>query len=278
MSNNAVMERFIAESLAGKSPNTVKAYRQSIAKFADYLADSGADLTTFARSDVQFYIQRLETVEKRKPSGVNRELAAIKAFCRWANKEDAVKDLRVVKPAKPTAKAPEWLDRTTRNRLIRETDRKRNKRDHAMVMTLLGCGLRVSELVTLDRDDVTISERKGTLHVRNGKGGKERYVPIPADTRRAISEYLAQRTDNHDALFLSQYGKRISVRTVQAMLANYGVHPHQLRHTYVKTLVDRGVPAATIMALTGHTSADMVAWYSQPSEDEKAAIVEGMFA
>ncbi|WP_346200042.1 tyrosine-type recombinase/integrase [Caldifermentibacillus hisashii] len=278
MNNNPIIDRFIDEALAGKAPNTAKAYRHSLEKFAEYLDGSGADLTTFARSDVQFYVQRLETVEKRKASGVNRELAAIKAFCRWAGNDSAVRDIRVIKAAKPTSKAPEWLDRASRNRIIRETDRKRNRRDHAIVMTLLGCGLRVSELVALDRDDISMSDRKGTVHVRNGKGGKERYVPIPADTRRAIKQYLAQRTDDKPALFLSQLGKRISERTVQDMLAKYGVHPHQLRHTYVKTLVDSGVPTATIMSLTGHSSADMVAWYSQPSDDEKAQAVENLFA
>ncbi|KYD08031.1 tyrosine-type recombinase/integrase [Caldibacillus debilis] len=277
MNNDAIIDQFVAEALAGKSPNTAKAYRHSLAKFAEYLDASGADLTTFARSDVQFYINRLQTVEKRKASGVNRELAAIKAFCRWIGNDAAVANIRVIKAAKPTEKAPEWLDRATRNRLIRETDRKRNRRDYAIVMTLLGCGLRVSELVALDRDDVQISERKGTLHVRNGKGGKERFLPIPAETRHALTEYLAQRNDKNPALFLSNHGKRISVRTVQAMLQKYGVHSHQLRHTFVKSLVDKGVPTATIMSLTGHSSADMVAWYSQPSDEDRAQAVERIF-
>ena len=277
MSNNAIIEQFVSEGLAGKSQNTVKAYRNSLEKFAEYLVGSGADLTSFAQPDVQFYINYMQNVEKRKASGINRELAAIKAFCRWTGNTSAIEDLRVVKPEKPICKAPEWLDRNTRNRIIRETARKHNKRDHAIVMTLLGCGLRVSELVALDRDDIEMSDRKGTVYVRNGKGGKERTVPIPADTRRALREYLEQRNDSHPALFISQLGKHISVRTVQAMLEKYGVNPHQLRHTYVKSLVDKGVPTATIMSLTGHSSADMVAWYSQPSESEKQQAVENIF-
>lgn len=277
MKVNAIIEQFVTEGLAGKAPNTVKSYRHSLEQFAKYLDGSGADLTTFARSDVQFYIQRLETIEKRSASGVNRELAAIRSFCRWAGNDAAVTDIRVTKPVKATDKAPEWLDKVTRNRIIRETDRKRNRRDHAIVMTLLGCGLRVSELVGLDRDDIDISDRKGMLHVRQGKGNKERYVPIPADTRRAITQYLDQRTDSMPALFLSAYGKRVSVRAVQAMLKEYDMHPHQLRHTYVKALVDKGTPMATVMSLTGHSSADMVVWYSMPSDDEKAQAVENIF-
>lgn len=277
METNAVINQFIAEGLAGKAPNTIKSYRLSLEQFAEYLDGSGADLTTFARSDVQFYIQRLETVEKRSASGVNRELAAIRSYCRWSGNDAAVSDIRVTKPAKLTSKAPEWIDKSTRNRIIRETDRKRNKRDHAIIMTLLGCGLRVSELVALDRDDIDVSERKGMLHVRHAKGNKERYVPIPADTRRAITQYLDQRADAIPALFLSSLGKRVSVRAVQAMLSEYNVHPHQLRHSYVKALVDKGVDMATVMSLTGHSSADMVAWYSTPSEEEKAQVVANIF-
>jgi site-specific recombinase XerD len=277
METDAVIERFITEGLAGKSENTAKSYRYSLTSFAEYLEGSGASLTTFARSDVQFYINRLETVEKRSASGVNHELAAIRSFCRWSHNDAAVTDIRVTKPIRPTAKAPEWLDKVTRNRIIRETDRKPNKRDHAIVMTLLGCGLRVSELTALDIDDVALSERKGMLHVRRGKGNKERDVPVPADTRRAITQYIDQRSDSELALFLSALGHRVSVRSVESMLAKYDVHPHQLRHTYVKTLVDRKIPPATIMSMTGHSSADMIAWYSTPSDEEKAQAVENIF-
>lgn len=271
------IEQFKAEALAGKSPLTQKGYAHALKKFAEWLEGTGGNLAEFSRYDVQLYIQYLETVAKREPTGINRDFAAIKALARWQGRGEVVQDVRKVKAPSITEKAPEWLDDKTVRKIVAETSRKASKRDYAIVLTLLGCGLRVSELVALDRDDVTISDRKGSLVVRNGKGGKSRLVPIPANVRHALSSYLDQRNDSQQALFLSNFHKRISVRSVQAMLAQYGVHPHQLRHTYVKRLVDAGTPMATIMSLTGHSSADMVAWYSAPTEEEKQATVENIF-
>lgn len=272
------ISRFIGEALRGKSDNTIIAYRQSLERFKRYLNDAGTDLRGFARSDVQAYIKRLETVEKRKPSGVNREYAAIRAFSKWAGKAEAIEDIRIIRQARKNTQAPKWLSRNKRNEIIRLTDRKANKRDYAIVMTLLGAGLRVGELVALDRVDVTLGERKGEVHVRNGKGGIERTIPIGSETRRAIRIYLEQRgNDEKEALFTSQLGKRISRRSVQTMLKQYEVTPHQLRHSYVKQLVDNGNGTALIMSLSGHTSAEMIAWYSTPSEEEKAKAIENLY-
>ncbi|MGM8212134.1 tyrosine-type recombinase/integrase [Virgibacillus sp. W0430] len=276
--DDADINRFIEEGLRGRADNTIKAYRQSLERFKRYLNGAGTDLRGYARSDVQAYVKRLETVEKRKPSGVNREYAAIRAFSKWAGKSEAIEDIRIIRIARNHSKAPKWLSRNKRNEIIRLTDRKANKRDHAIVMTLLGAGLRVGELVALDRSDVTIGERKGEVHVRDGKGGIERTISIGAETRRAIRIYLEQRgNDRKEALFTSQLGKRISRRSVQTMLKHYEVTPHQLRHTYVKQLVDNGHGTALIMSLSGHTSADMIAWYSSPSEEEKAKAIENLY-
>ncbi|MBD8028605.1 tyrosine-type recombinase/integrase [Ureibacillus sp. Re31] len=268
------IERFIAEAMVGKSDNTIKAYRHSLIKFAEYLDGSGTNINEYGRIDVQQYIASMQSA-KRSASGINREIAAIKAYSKYADKAIAVESLRMTKPKKVTAEAPEWLNRNEALALLRATDRKRNRRDHAIVSTLLRAGLRVSELVALDRDDVVLNERSGHVTVI-GKGNKERTVPLNAEARKAINDYLKQRVDNEPALFLSSLGKRISVRTVQAMLSNYGVHPHQLRHTYVKQLVDSGTPTATIMSLTGHTNADMVAWYSAPSSEDKQTAVDNL--
>ncbi|TPG69291.1 hypothetical protein EEL31_12675 [Brevibacillus laterosporus] len=89
------------------------------------------------------------------------------------------------------------------NKLMREIERTGNKRDFAIVVTLLYTGLRVSELVNLDQSDVESSERKGERTVRTGKGNKERTIPLNAEVRRAINRYIEERSDSNDALFLS---------------------------------------------------------------------------
>lgn len=80
-------------------------------------------------------------------------------------------------------------------------------------MLLLNTGVRVSELVSIDQSDLELSERKGSSTVV-GKGNKERTIPLHAEARRAVLKYMEERTDQHPALFLSNRGKRISVRTV----------------------------------------------------------------
>jgi len=276
MNTTAIIEQYISEALAGKAINTAKAYRHSLIKFAEYLDGSGTDLAGYGRVDVQQYIAYLQG-KQRSASGVNREIAAVKSYSIYAGKPDTIEGLRMTKAPRHTQEAPEWLERTKVNELLRTADRKTNKRDYAIIMTLLGCGLRVSELAALDRGDVDISERKGVLYVRSGKGDVARTISIPAETRQAITLYLSQRSDDLQALFTSQLNKRISVRSIQAMLNEYEINPHQLRHTFIKRLVDNNTPVATIQSLTGHSSVEMIAWYSQPSADDKQAAVDAIF-
>lgn len=113
--------------------------------------------------------------------------------------------------------APKSLDRNERNQLIREVDRANNKRDSAIVRLLLNSGLRVSELVNIDINDISLTKRKGTVKII-GKGNKERAIPLNVETMRALTKYLEERNRNSPALFLSNRGKRISVRSVQEMI------------------------------------------------------------
>lgn len=146
-----------------------------------------------------------------------------------------------------------------------------------MLMTLLYCGLRVSELVSLDRSDVDITDRKGELVVRNGKGRKERELPLNVEVRRSIAKYLEERTDDHEAIFISSWDRRISVRSVQHLFEKYDINAHMARHTFITDLVRSNQDIAIVQALSGHSSADMVLRYSQPTEEDKLRAVEGMY-
>ncbi|WP_440960423.1 tyrosine-type recombinase/integrase [Paenibacillus nitricinens] len=97
-----------------------------------------------------------------------------------------------------------------RNKLIRDIDRTGNKRDYAILMTLLMTGSSVSGLVTLDLSDVDVSDRKGSMLVRSGKGNKESTL-ADVEVRSAIEKYLDERTDSNPALFISNRQERISI-------------------------------------------------------------------
>lgn len=135
----------------------------------------------------------------------------------------------------------------------------------------------MSELCQLNRTDLKLSERSGSLTVRKGKGNIARTVPLPVDARHYISKYLESRTDADTALFLSQYKRRISVRSVQHMLQKYNIHPHQLRHTYCRELVNAGIDIASVAELAGHASLEVTRRYSRPSHVELEDAVSRAF-
>lgn len=247
----------------------------ALRQFNDWLLEAGTNLEDFSRSDVQQYIDYL-SASRKSAATINKVWNAIKSFVRWTGNYTAIEDIRVVKVSDIKKQAPKGLDRIERNRIVREVDRSGNERDYAIIIMLLYTGLRVRELVSLDRKDIQQSERKGEVRVI-GKGNRERIIPLNAEVRRALSAYLMERVDDHTALFLSSRMRRISIRSVQTILKKYGIHPHILRHTFITELVRSGENMSVIQSLSGHQSADMVFRYSQPSAQDKEKAVENVY-
>jgi len=271
-----MLDQFINEGLRGKSEATVKTYRHAMQQFSQWLYGCGTTLENFSRTDVQQYVTYMAS-KKKTAATINKVYNAIKKFCRWAKKLDCIEEVYIIKAPDYKQTAPKALDRLQRNQLIRNIDRDGNKRDYAIVMTLLYTGIRVSELVALDKSDVKISDRKGVLKVRAGKGYKERVLPLDVEVRRAIEKYLAERMDDNEALFISNRDKRISIRSVQYLLEQHDLHAHQLRHTFITGLVRSNQDISVIQSLSGHSSVDMILRYSKPSEDDKLKAVEGLY-
>ncbi|PTY93068.1 tyrosine-type recombinase/integrase [Heyndrickxia sporothermodurans] len=270
-----LVQKYIEQKLRAKSESTIKTYKHAIEQFESWLTEAGTNLQEYSRADVQQYLDGL-TANGKSAATVNKVYNAIKSFSRWAGKKEAIEEIRVVKQPDFKNSAPKSLPRLERLRLIRESDRKNNKRDFAIITTLLNTGVRVSELVSLNRNDVEISERKGNLTVRQGKGNKERVVPLNPETRRAIQKSLDERTDDHPALFISNRLKRISIRNVQHILEKYGIHPHLLRHTFITDLV-RNNDLVLAQFLSGHSSTDMLARYSKPTMDDMQEAVDELY-
>lgn len=271
-----MLERFLSEGLRGKSETTIKTYGHAIHQFEKWLDGAGTDLDNYARSDVQQYIDYLAS-KKKSASTINKLWNAIKSYSKWAGKRETIEDISVVKVADIKKQAPKAMDKLERNRLIRDIDRTGNKRDFAILMTLLMTGIRVSELVALDRSDIDVSDRKGSLIVRSGKGKKERKLPLNVEARRAIEKYLDERTDSNQALFISNRQERISIRSVQHLMEKNGHNAHQTRHSFITGLVRAGEDISVIQSLSGHSSADMILRYSMPSEEDKQKAVEHIY-
>ena len=168
-----------------RSPKTIQAYQGELARFATWFRAAndeepsiqgitGTDLLEFKRSMV---------ARECQPATINRAMAAVKTFLQWgrADLPDIPKRIR---------KAPDllrWLDPAEQRRLLRMIEQSGNKRDLAIVQILINTGLRVAELVALEWRDVQISERKGSLMVRFGKGAKWRSIQLIPRVRDAFT-------------------------------------------------------------------------------------------
>lgn len=273
-----VIKDFSEHILArGKSELTVKNYRQSLESFNNWLEASNGDLVNLTRLDVQLYVQHLES-KGNSASTINNRFAAISQFARFLNRLDVTENIRLPEVRQARNVAPKSLERNERNNLLRAIDRKGNPRDIAIVSTLLRTGIRVSELVALNRSDIVIGERSGSAIVRNGKGNVSRKVPLSAEARLYLTRYLDTRNDSDLALFLSNFKKRISIRAVQHMLNNYNVHPHELRHTFTKELVSKGVDISTVADLCGHADINVTRRYSKPTERDLELAIDKAFS
>lgn len=289
-----ILDDFISDGLQGRSTETVKTYRHALLQFERWLEDSGSSLNNFARAEVQHFIDSL-AAQNKSPATINKIFQAIKAFCRFHGNKERVEGISVIKQADTLHKVPKALDREEIQRLSREMDKSGRKRDYAIIMVLLNTGIRLNELVNLNRDDVRIrekkralkvsldgddfyiSEKRGTLRVRDEQRGKERAIPLNSETRRALTQYLQSRKDGDEALFLSSRSKRISPRRVQHIVQQQGFTVHQLRHTFIKELVRAKEDISTIQSLSGHSSLEMILRYVRSTEQAKEGAVEKLY-
>ncbi len=235
--------------------------------------------------DVRDYRQHL-LQRKASAATINRKLLALKVHVKWARSAKLIEfdPTENVKLVEEQPVAPRWLDRLQQNALVRQAQRELNAaktdikkaqalRDISLVQMLLHTALRVSELCALTTGDLTTSDRKGKARVRQGKGTKQRLVPLNSIAMTALKAWLDVRPQaGHGFVFTGKGGLPLNARGVQTVLAELGrvagleVTPHVLRHTFAKNLVDRGVPLDQIAALMGHSSLNTTRIYTTPSE------------
>jgi integrase/recombinase XerC len=259
-----------------RSPLTVRSYRSDMVLFTAWFAEENGHAFTAAKltsTDLRQY-KRHRAAERSSPNTINRKLATLSAFLQWAvgaHLLPADHGIRLPRPVRETKHAPRWLTRLEQHRLLRAVERGRVVRDVAVMKILLNTGLRVSEVCALEWRDVRISERKGELIVRNGKGEKQRRIPLNRDAREALcligyGEHAGQLLH----VFCGQRGA-LTPRGLEILFARYakqanlkGATPHSLRHSFCKNLVDAGVTLEKVAALAGHDSLDTTRRYCDP--------------
>lgn len=287
-----------------RSDLTISGYLQDLRLFADWFrVTNGEEPAPEAITplDVREYRSHLVNVQRQEPATVNRKLAALRAWLAWAQStgQIEVNPAEGIKGVKSVEQPPRWLGRKETYALLRELQKAEQaaaaraggnaghpatvqaRRDCAVIALLLHTGLRVSELVALQVGDVEVSDRKGQVVVRFGKGGKQRTVPLNVDARRAVRAWLDVRRGGVDRLFYGKQGEPLTERGVQHLVSRYGrlaglegVTPHSLRHTFGKSLVDAGVSLDRVAKLMGHDRLDTTKVYTTPSAGDLAVAVE----
>ena len=270
----------------GASPLTVRGYLADLTLFATWFKEARGEKfapKAITPMDLRDYKSYLMTVRAAKPATVNRRLIAVSRFCRWAKSAGLIADnpAEDIKLQKTQRLAPKSLTRQEQNALIRAVEKNGGKRDPAIIHLLLDAGLRLSELASLKRSDIDLSERKGWVRVRLGKGMKTREIPLNRDVRKALEEYFAVFEGKGDEpLFSGQRGP-LSANGIWEIVKKYAYQarlehcsPHTLRHTFGKNLVDAGTPLDQVALLLGHESLDTTKIYTAPRAADLEKAVE----
>lgn len=266
------------------SPLTVRNYRRDVEQFLAWL---GTDDERFDPREVTVSQIREWIIYRTEEGGIgastmNRELSSLRALFRWLHRTGKIeKDvLRPLSSLKTSRRLPVFVPESRMSSIVSECEYDSDEfvveRNSLAVLLFYSCGLRLAELVGIDRDDLSADGL--SLRIR-GKGDKVRVVPILEEVRDKIRRYLAlierQKICNSEekALFLTWKGKRISrtavYRLVQDELTRAGVQgkksPHVLRHTFATHLMNGGADMREIQELLGHASLQATQVYTHNS-------------
>ena len=268
--------RRIARSALAES--SVKMYQLRARMFGEFITAGGEQYAdVFNDQDVRDYTVRewRRTLMTGEPelsqATINQHMSVVKAVCENAG---------IGKPTIPAATNPvsdtTGLEEADLRRVMARA-RGRGVRDFALVATLAGTGIRIGEAAALDVHDVAITERTGQLHVRYGKGGIARKLPLGPETRKALAPWLLERPGDPDRgpLWTARSSeRRLSKRALYQVVKNVGrdagvdLHPHALRHTAARRMLDKGVPLTDVAQLLGHKSLQTTAIYTKPTAED----------
>jgi site-specific recombinase XerD len=245
------------------SAATRRAYRGDIDEFLAWLGDR--DLESVDVRVLAEYVGWLGTTRggrgKLAPASISRKLAAVRAFLRHALGAANVSDARLApkRPRRlPDAPKQSEIDAEL---LALEGEGPLALRNRALVELVYSCGLRSAEAIGLDLGDVDFEQE--LVHVREGKGAKDRVVPLGEEAAHWVAHYLhearpALARGANDALFLSVRGRRLDTSTLRRLAP----HPHRLRHAFATHLLEGGADLRTIQELLGHSSLSTTQMYS----------------
>ena len=255
------------------------------------------DLKKITLSDIHSYVSHLAIDNKSKATTRARKISTIRIFFKYLSQKTNILEVNPaqnLETPKLEKRMPKYLSLDDSKKLLNAADNQDNrnyKRDYAITTLFLNCGMRLSELVGINMNDIDFNECKMTVI---GKGNKERTIYLNKSCMVAINDYISSRPpqslikrdskNSEKALFLSEQKKRISNRTVQAIinkelqqagLDSKNLSVHKLRHTAATLMYQYGnVDIRALQELLGHQSISTTEIYTHVSNDQVRNAVE----
>ncbi len=256
MEKEALLSKLTQElEIRNFSKKTLKSYLHCVSKFLNFASDKELN-----ESVVKEYSQM--QLKRKEPSSVAHDIFAISFFF----KNVLNRSIYIPRP-KRNRKLPEILTKDEISRMISST---LNIKHKLILKILYGCGLRVSEIVSLKKEDINFQE--GLIHIRLAKGKKDRFVNLPKSLKEDVESYC--RLNNSDILFPSNRGGKLTTATIQAIVEKSAekagiqknVYPHLLRHSFATHLLEQGTDLRLIQKLLGHSDIKTTQLYLQVSQ------------
>lgn len=269
-----VVERFLRYLNVERNASelTIKAYRDDLSSLAEFLAAGAGEPPSpdqIGVLDLRGYVSALHEAGYAK-SSVSRRLASLRSFFKFAQREGYTKSnpAKPLRNPRPDRYLPHVLSTAEIGQLLDSPSRVEplGRRDKAILETMYSAGLRVSETVGINDEDLDLEE--GLVRIR-GKGKKERLAPIGSFAAKALRGWLAVRIldpklagSPQAPVFTNKFGGRLTTRSVARMLEKYLLQtgldlrtsPHSLRHSFATHLLDRGADIRSVQELLGHKS------------------------
>lgn len=271
----------------GLSQNTLTAYRQDLKGFEQWLTAQGKPgLDAAHTADIQTWFASQHAVSR--PSTANRRLATLRRYYLWALRHQRVSEDPCLQltAAKQPMRVPKTLSESQVEALIHQPDIHvaRGLRDRAMLELLYATGLRVSELVSIGVLDISLSD--GVVRVVQGKGGKDRLVPLGAEAAHWVDLYLKSSRQvllgqqQTPALFVTARGGPMTRQSFWLLIKKYAVlagindplSPHVLRHAFATHLLNHGADLRVVQLLLGHADISTTQIYTHVARERLKAL------
>ena len=259
------------------SENTLQSYKRDLKQFKRYLESYGLRFDRVKKEDIEDYIKEMAEDENKKPASISRSIASLRSFYQFIVKRKKIKvdPTKDVKAPKVEKRVPSVLTSEEVELLLeqpKDIDLK-GIRDKAMLEFAYATGMRVTEIISLNLDDVNLEE--GYVTCRNGN--KQRNIPLGKMSLKALKEYIEEardiliKSESEQALFVNINGGRLTRQGFWKIIKYYkeqahitkDITPHVLRHSFATHLLQNGADIKAIQTMLGHSDISSTQVYMQ---------------